>query len=43
MKRYFILCKNLIRELQTYLVGRRTLVNINPNEKDGYFDQLLEM
>lgn len=25
------------------LLDRRTLININPNEKDGYFDQLLEM
>lgn len=25
------------------LLDRRTLVNINPNENDGYFDQLLEM
>lgn len=25
------------------LLDRRTLININPNERDGYFDQLLEM
>ncbi|MGE7661338.1 DrmB family protein [Peribacillus sp. NPDC097197] len=25
------------------LLDRRTLININPNEQDGYFDQLLEM
>ncbi|MBD7970414.1 DUF1998 domain-containing protein [Paenibacillus gallinarum] len=25
------------------LLDRRTLININPNQKDGYFNQLLEM